>query len=537
MSSEQADPAKATEGGVVEDTHEKSTSLSMHGSVNEKGAFALSVTGETIVPEGKPWMYRSMKIGPIKLPYYASPMAQLLIVAFVCFLCPGMFNAVNGLGGAGMLDHTVADRANIAVYACFAVVGFFAGSITNVIGTRFALFFGGFGYFMYVASLLCYMHTQNGGFTIFAGALMGVCAGCLWAAQGTVMMSYPEEENKGKYIGIFWVIFNLGGVIGSLIPLGQNIHSVNNSVKDGTYIAFMVLMFVGFVLASFLIDAKYVRRQDGSRVIVMKHPSWKTELLGLLSVIRTDSYIIALFPMFFASNWFYTYHFNIVNSSSFNIRTRSLNNVIYWSMQMVGAIIFGQVLDLKYFKRTTRAKMGWAIIFSLGMAIWGGGYAYHRTMPTREELGDDPVLMDWTDSGFGGPFVLYMFYGFYDAVFQTFVYWSMGALSNNSRKLANFAGFYKGIQSAGAAGAWAYVDSAYHFTFDPIIILDNDKASFAAEFGSSWGLVSGSLLIAAPIIYLKVRDTTAIDEDLKFSDATAAEVVGEVHVDANKQQS
>ena len=35
----------------------------------------------------------------------------------------------------------------------------------------------------------------------------------------------------------------------------------------------------------------------------------------------------------------------------------------------------------------------------------------------------------------------------------------MGSLSNNSRKLANFAGFYKGIQSAGAAGMWRYVIS------------------------------------------------------------------------------
>jgi hypothetical protein len=30
----------------------------------------------------------------------------------------------------------------------------------------------------------------------------------------------------------------------------------------------------------------------------------------------------------------------------------------------------------------------------------------------------------------------------------------MGSLTNNSRKLANFAGFYKGIQSAGAAVTW-----------------------------------------------------------------------------------
>lgn len=35
---------------------------------------------------------------------------------------------------------------------------------------------------------------------------------------------------------------------------------------------------------------------------------------------------------------------------------------------------------------------------------------------------------------------LYMFYGFYDAAWQTCVYWFMGALTNNGRKLANYAG-------------------------------------------------------------------------------------------------
>lgn len=35
------------------------------------------------------WLYTARKIGPITIPYYASPKAQLLIVAFVCFLCPG----------------------------------------------------------------------------------------------------------------------------------------------------------------------------------------------------------------------------------------------------------------------------------------------------------------------------------------------------------------------------------------------------------------------------------------------------------------
>lgn len=31
------------------------------------------------------------------------------------------------------------------------------------------------------------------------------------------MMSYPPEGAKGRYISWFWMIFNLGGVIGSLV--------------------------------------------------------------------------------------------------------------------------------------------------------------------------------------------------------------------------------------------------------------------------------------------------------------------------------
>lgn len=71
--------------------------------------------------------------------------------------------------------------------------------------------------------------------------------------------------------------------------------------------AFIVLMVLGAVLALFLVDSRNVERADGSRVIVMKSPSWRTEIVGLFECLRQDYYIIALFPMFMASNWFYTY--------------------------------------------------------------------------------------------------------------------------------------------------------------------------------------------------------------------------------------
>lgn len=159
---------------------------------------------ENTAIEGKPWMYKSPKLGRWTLPWYASPETQLYLVSFVCFLCPGMFNAVSGLGGAGQLNPHDVNNANTALYSTFAVVGFLSGSIANRIGLQLTLSFGGFGYFLYVASLLSYNHNHNAGFLIFAGALLGVCAGLLWCAQGAIMMSYPREEQKGKFIFIFW---------------------------------------------------------------------------------------------------------------------------------------------------------------------------------------------------------------------------------------------------------------------------------------------------------------------------------------------
>jgi len=41
----------------------------------------------------------------------------------------------------------------------------------------------------------------------------------LWSAQGAIMLAYPPEASKGRYISWFWAVFNLGGVIGALVSL------------------------------------------------------------------------------------------------------------------------------------------------------------------------------------------------------------------------------------------------------------------------------------------------------------------------------
>jgi hypothetical protein len=43
--------------------------------------------GDVVIPTG--WKYKGRRIGPLWIPWYASPESQLILVAFVCFLCPG----------------------------------------------------------------------------------------------------------------------------------------------------------------------------------------------------------------------------------------------------------------------------------------------------------------------------------------------------------------------------------------------------------------------------------------------------------------
>ena len=185
----------------------------------------------------------------------------------------------------------------------------------------------------------------------------------------------------------------------------------------------MVLMAAGFVLAAFLCDPKYVQRSDGSHVIIMKHPTWKSEIVGLFEVLKTDWYIVLLFPMFLSSNWFYTYQFQDFNLAKFNIRTRALNNVLYWTSQIIGAYVFGYALDTTRLRRTLRAKIVLVVLFVITMAIWGGGYAWQRQYTRPMVSPKNYRKVDFKDSGYVGPMFLYMFYGFYDAAWQTTVYW------------------------------------------------------------------------------------------------------------------
>lgn len=188
-----------------------------------------------------------------------------------------------------------------ALYSTFAVGSFFAGTFINVLGVKKSLFIGSLGYVLYVASLLTYniKKDQVSAFVIASGAILGLGAALLWTAQATVMLSLPAEDEKGRFISIFWILFNMGDVIGSAILLGENHeHDTAGSLSTAGYSIFVGLTALGSSLAFLLVSPRKITRSDGTRVITPIHPSWKSEMWGLVRCLKNDPMILLCFPFF-----------------------------------------------------------------------------------------------------------------------------------------------------------------------------------------------------------------------------------------------
>jgi len=245
-------------------------------------------------------------------------------------------------------------------------------------------------------------------------------------------------------------------------------------------------------------DPKKMIRVDGTKVVTLRQPSWKVELFSLWVAVRTDPLILLLFPMFFASNYFYTWQFNAYNGALFNIRTRSVNDLVYWSSQILGSLSIGLLLDYQKLSRRTRAFVGWTVLFGMVFFINIWAFFYQRTYTRDSTSAVDAIKIDLGDSAYPAHVVLYVFFGITDAIWQTAAYWMMGAMSNDPAKLAYFTGFYKSIQSAGAVGAFA---------------ADGNKVPYMNLFLSTWVICVAGLLFMLPMIYLRVKEHTDFDDE------------------------
>jgi len=428
--------------------------------------------------------------------FYTTPMAQVVLVGITCFATVGMFSAVSNLGAGGTQDVSLSDTANGVLYGMFALTGLISGGINNLLGPRLTLFIGTLGYALYVGALWCFQTQGTRWFLIFAGAILGVTAALLWSAQGAIMMSYPLEKDKGKAFGIFWAIFQFGAFIGSVIALAINIRSGKlSAVATSTYIAFLVIIFLGIASAFLVLPPNRVVRSDGTIVKLEASSTVREELVGFGQRLK-DWRMLALLPMFFASNYFYAYQ-GAVNALKFDGPTRALNATLEGAGAIIGALMIGFfVLDGQRFGRRTRGFMGLGVVTVMTAIIWACALHWQLSF-TRGHLGG---VINYKEKAYTGKGALYFFFYFGDACYQALAYWIMSALTNDPFTLARFAGMYKAVQSAGAAGSFG---------------MDAVSTPFLNEHLASWIMMLVSFPLAGIVIYT-IKETNYDDEKVVY---------------------
>lgn len=443
---------------------------------------------------------------------------QNLVVGFIAFAGPGMFNALQGLGNAGGSDPSVSSTMNACLYGTFAICGCLGGFFFNLVGPRPLLGFGALTYAGYCVGVYLWGQVDESlsWLAILTATLLGVGAGFLWTAQGAIMMSYPTEKEKGHFVSSFWIIFNLGGFLGGLITLGTEYNQDNGAtgLNSASYFVFIGIMVLGSICAFLFIAAPHsVLRSNNKRVQFEVAGDIRAELCKVFALF-CDKNMLLLTPLIIFSNFMYTYEFGGVNGVLFNARTRGLNSALFWAMQMGGSyLLCNLILDAGQYGRRSRAIFGLVFVALFNLGVWGytAYIQYGWAMGTNYQTGEAITSMDKDSGGlctltgpplpnqpsnatlactpenacFSGvyyeppacppegylvgrgqlidfsnpewalPGVLFMMMGLSDAFVQTFAYWIMGALANSPSTLSRYAGYYKGIQSLGAAVAWA----------------------------------------------------------------------------------
>ncbi|KAJ1921331.1 hypothetical protein H4219_000647 [Mycoemilia scoparia] len=414
---------------------------------------------------------------------YRSPIVQILIMSFVCFACPGIFNAIMGIGNDGKTTKKDYNNAHTATYAALAVFSLLGGGIVNIFGLRIPIFFCGLMYALNTGAHIYYntAETNTTAFLIVSAVLMGVGGGILWAGQGMVMVSYPRDNERGSFIAIFWVIFNIGGMLGAIILFSLTFTPTGNIdyVSNASYIVLTCIQVLGAVSALTLVSPKHIMRDDGALVTTSDDTSSITEATETARLF-SNRWLLLLTPMFFTSNFFYTYQFSPFNNTLFTMHTRGFNNIFYWGAQSLMAIVASFFLDQKGWSRRRRALIATITIAVAFNAVWIGALMsemFDRDPDYKPESGGYYDIRA-SNGAMVGTIFLYIFFGFCDALWQILAYWFIGTMTSDPHITARYVAYYKFVQSLGAVVAWQ---------------LDANDVSSLAQLIICWALVNVSL--------------------------------------------
>ncbi|KAK5043607.1 hypothetical protein LTR84_011367 [Exophiala bonariae] len=379
-----------------------------------------------------------------------------------------------GAGGGKPSSVTRADISNAVLYGVFVFSSFLASSLINVLGPRFTVCIGVTGYPLYTGAMWYYDVTGRLWYPVFAGAYLGVSAGCLWTTASYMANTYPEERDKGMWRAIQWTGNLLGATVGGCIALGINWNAKSTGVPHSVYIIFVILACCSLIFGAMILPPEKLIRSDGTNIAEFKPISMKASIIET-SKMFTDPIMILMLPVAFIPEMFMPLLASM-NAYAYNLRTRSLNNVLNNVTQIPTVIGCGLLLDNKRLRRKTRALIAITIIMIwvtgsyIAQTIWLSSWKFNRHIPGPS--------IDINDAAYPGAVIIYLFYGGQYGMFQNTVVWIIGSLTNDPRRISHMSGIFVGLLSAGTAISFGCDATAQPY--------ENENAAFFALTMLCW---------------------------------------------------
>lgn len=123
-------------------------------------------------------------------------------------------------------------------------------------------------------------------YPIIGGAVLGVCAGQLWAGVNYIALAYADEDTKGRFYAAQAAMKALGNLIASSLVLGINVNNTTTAgVPIAVYVTFICIMFVAMATALLMIKPENVRRRDGTAIAIFQRETFLEEFKGVAKLV------------------------------------------------------------------------------------------------------------------------------------------------------------------------------------------------------------------------------------------------------------
>jgi MFS family permease len=378
--------------------------------------------------------------------WYRSTFFNITIVSLCAFIAPGLWAAMNGLGGAGAADPAYINAANSVIFCLQVLVCIFGTAIIARIGLKWTFAVGMLGFPIYASSVYCNIKFDNKWYVMLACVIQGASSGLFWLTEGAIVLAYPEKHRRGKYLAYWLASRIVGQMIGGAVTLGVNAHRKEQGhISVETYLVFIAIQAIGPFVASLLSPPARVQRSDYTPVVVNLPVSLLQELKEMGRLLRRTE-VLLLVPMMFQSVFSEAF-FSTYNATYFTVRARALASLVASTGVIFANFSLGFFLDWKKPSISTRAIVAFVLIYAFELSL----YIYAMIITKEFENRETKPSFDWTDDGFGRAVCVYilMLVGF--NLMYDYLYWLVGAINKSGGEVVRLSAVIRGIESAGQA--------------------------------------------------------------------------------------